>query len=287
LELNQTAHRVRGAEADLLSLRKTLEMAQKEEEAAAHELRKAEAENAKCLLDLRRMRALIKSKAISQLALDEAEMKYETTLAQVRAATARQERLKEQKASLESEMDRLKANVALAATGDDEATIKSSQVEAQKAAVDLARAKLKKAELDLQYTILTSPDEGYVTRKLVEEGQMVAKGQPLMNVVSLDPKTITITANLKETQLTHVHPGQPVTIEVDAYPDVTLKGKVQSIMAGTGAVFSLFPPENASGNFVKVVQRVPVRIVLDENALDSLPVLRVGMSVVPTIHTEK
>ena len=287
LELNQTAHRVRGAEAQLKSLRKTLEMALKEQEAAAQDLKKAEAENSKSLMDLQRMKALIESKAVSQLELDEVETRYQTTLAQVRAAKARVERLKKQKASLESDLDRLKANIKLAATGDDLATIKSSQVEAQKAEVELARAKLKKAELDLEYTTIISPAEGFITRKLVERGQMVSKGQPLMMVASLDPEGLSITANFKETQLTHVRPGQLVTIKVDAYPDVILKGKVDSIMAGTGTVFSLFPPENATGNFVKVVQRIPVKIVLNEHNPNPLPILRIGMSVIPTIYTGK
>lgn len=285
LELNQTAHRVRGAQAQLRSLRKTLEMAVKEQEAAEHELKRAEAENSKSLMDLRRMKALMKSKAVSQLELDEVETRYQTTLAQVRAAKAREERLKKQKASIESDLDRLKANIELAATGDDLAAIKSSQVDAQKAAVDLARARLKKAELDLEYTTIISPAEGFITRKLVEKGQIVSKGQPLMAVASLDPESISITANFKETQLTHVRPGQPVTIKVDTYPDITLKGKVDSIMAGTGTVFSLFPPENATGNYVKVVQRIPVKIVLNEHNRNSMPVLRIGMSVIPTIYT--
>ena len=285
LELNQTAHRVRGAQAQLRSLRKTLEMAVKEQEAAEHELKRAEAENSKSLMDLRRMKALMKSKAVSQLELDEVETRYQTTLAQVRAAKAREERLKKQKASIESDLDRLKANIDLAATGDDLAAIKSSQVDAQKAAVDLARARLKKAELDLEYTTIISPAEGFITRKLVEKGQIVSKGQPLMAVASLDPESISITANFKETQLTHVRPGQPVTIKVDTYPDITLKGKVDSIMAGTGTVFSLFPPENATGNYVKVVQRIPVKIVLNEHNRNSMPVLRIGMSVIPTIYT--
>jgi len=285
LELNQTAHRVRGAQAQLRSLRKTLEMALKEQEAATHDLKRAEAENSKSQMDLQRMKALMKSKAVSQLELDGVETRYQTTLSQVLAAKAREERLRKQKASLESDLDRIKANIKLAATGDDLATIKSSQVEAQKAAVDLARARLKKTELDLEYTTITSPAEGFITRKLVEKGQMVSKGQPLMAVASLDPETISIRANFKETQLTHVRPGQSVTIKVDTYPDITLKGKVDSIMAGTGTVFSLFPPENATGNFVKVVQRIPVKIVLNEHNRNPMPVLRIGMSVVPTIYT--
>ncbi len=112
---------------------------------------------------------------------------------------------------------------------------------------------------------------------------MVSKGQPLLAVVPLGPEELWITANFKETQLTHVHPGQDVMIKVDAFPGITLRGKVDSIMAGTGSVFSLFPPENATGNFVKVVQRIPVKITPDLKGQQPPPSLRIGMSVIPTI----
>jgi membrane fusion protein (multidrug efflux system) len=104
-----------------------------------------------------------------------------------------------------------------------------------------------------------------------------------MAVVPLNPEDLWITANYKETQLTKVQPGQDVIIHVDTYPGLQLKGKVDSIMAGTGSVFSLFPPENATGNFVKVVQRIPVKITLDLNGQPAPPSLRIGMSVIPTI----
>jgi len=112
---------------------------------------------------------------------------------------------------------------------------------------------------------------------------MVSKGQLLMAVVPLNPEDLWITANYKETQLTRVHPGQEVRIRVDTFPDLELRGKVDSIMAGTGSVFSLFPPENATGNFVKVVQRIPVKITLDLKGHQAPPSLRIGMSAIPTI----
>lgn len=110
-------------------------------------------------------------------------------------------------------------------------------------------------------------------------------GLSLLRVVPPSGEDVWVTANFKETELTDVAPGQPVTMEVDTYPGVTVKGAVDSIQSGTGAVFSLFPPENASGNFVKVVQRVPVKISIDPG--QDIPQLRVGMSVVPTIRTVK
>ncbi len=180
-------------------------------------------------------------------------------------------------------MERIKANIDLAATGEDQARIRSRQVEAQKARVALAAARVRQAELDLGYTTITSPTHGYVTRKRAEPGLMVSRGQPLMAVVPLNAEDLWVTANFKETQLTHVRPGQRAEIAVDTYPGVTLTGKVESIMAGTGAAFSLFPPENATGNYVKVVQRVPVKITLDASASIQLPALRIGLSVTPNI----
>ncbi len=170
-------------------------------------------------------------------------------------------------------------------------------VEAQKAAVTQAEASkisqlstvkqkesvLETARLNYGYTKINAPADGYVTKKSVEIGNQIKAGQPIMAVVSLDD--VYVTANYKETELERVKRGQKVEIEVDTYPGKKFTGKVDSIMAGTGSAFSLFPPENATGNYVKVVQRIPVKIVLD-NDTDREHVLRVGMSVVPTILVE-
>lgn len=283
LEVSQTAQRVRGAQSQLESLRKTLDKTLKDEEAAFQDLRRAEAVYDLSMIDLRRTKELARTKVVPDSRLDEAETTVRSNDAQVGAARAKLESVRKQRASLEAEIDGLKANVALAATGEDVAVIKARQVEAQKAKVQLARSRLKQAELDLSYTTVASPADGYVTRKRVEPGLMVSKGQPLMAVVPLSLEELWITANYKETQLTRVHPGQEVMIKVDTFPDLELRGKVDSIMAGTGSVFSLFPPENATGNFVKVVQRIPVKITLDLKGQQAPPPLRIGMSVIPTI----
>ncbi len=136
------------------------------------------------------------------------------------------------------------------------------------------------AELNTQYTKVYAPADGYVTKKTVQLGNQIQAGQPLMAVVGL--QDIWVTANYKETQMTNIRPGQRVDIEVDSYPGRTFTGKVDSIMAGTGVTFSLFPPENATGNYVKVVQRIPVKIVFDQGT-DREHVLRIGMSVEPTV----
>jgi membrane fusion protein (multidrug efflux system) len=148
------------------------------------------------------------------------------------------------------------------------------------AQVKLAEEQLRQAELNLGYTRVTAPADGYVTRKSVQTGNQVKDGQPLMAVVDLD--NLYVVANYKETEMEHIRPGQAARIEVDAFPGREFTGKVDSIMAGTGVSFSLFPAENATGNYVKIVQRIPVKIVLDPGA-DKDHVLRIGMSVIPTV----
>jgi membrane fusion protein (multidrug efflux system) len=149
-----------------------------------------------------------------------------------------------------------------------------ADAEAARAALEAAQARLTQARLDLSYTSIEAPQAGRVTRKSVEEGAYVAVGQPLLAVV---PSEVWVVANFKETQLRDMRPGQRAEIKVDAYPG-TLKGRVESLQAGTGARFSVLPPENATGNFVKVVQRMPVKIALDD-AADSRRLLAPGMSV--------
>lgn len=150
----------------------------------------------------------------------------------------------------------------------------------EKALIAGREAAFKIAGLNLSYTKIFAPSDGYVANKSAESGNQIQAGQPLMAVVALDD--IWITANYKETQLKKVRPGQQVKIKVDTYPGKTFTGKVDSIKVGTGAAFSLFPPENALGNYVKVVQRIPVKIVLDKST-DDRHILRIGMSCVPSI----
>src|SRR5207247_956548 len=139
------------------------------------------------------------------------------------------------------------------------------------------------AELNLQYATVKAPLKGLVSRKTVEAGQIVQPGQPLLAIIPLED--VWVTANFKETQLEHMRPGQRVAVKVDAIGGKEFTGKVDSIAGATGARFALLPPENATGNFVKVVQRVPVKIVLDAGQ-DPEHLLRPGMSVVPTVFTK-
>jgi membrane fusion protein (multidrug efflux system) len=154
----------------------------------------------------------------------------------------------------------------------------------QQPAIKEAKARLEQARLNLSYAEVKAQVDGYVTKRQVEVGNFVQPGQPLMAVVPLKIADLWIEANFKETQLADVGIGQPAEVSVDAYPKVIFKGRVDSIMAGTGAAFTLLPPENATGNWVKVVQRVPVKIVLLPPFPEDKP-LRLGMSAVVTIDT--
>ena len=145
--------------------------------------------------------------------------------------------------------------------------------------VEKERGALQQEELNLSYAKITAPETGRVTRKSVEAGSYVQVGQGLLAIV---PENVWVTANFKETQLTHMHPGQKVAIKVDAYPKLKLEGHVDSIQSGTGSRFSLLPPENATGNYVKVVQRVPVKIAIDTPDDPNFK-LSPGMSVVPSV----
>ena len=145
-----------------------------------------------------------------------------------------------------------------------------------------AQASVAAAQLQLSYAVITAPAPGRVSKKTVEVGQLVSPGQSLMSLV--DERDVWVVANMKETQLDDIAVGQAVEIEVDAYKGRTFTGRVESIQGATGARFALLPPDNATGNFTKVVQRIPVRIVLDRRSADAPP-LRPGMSVEVAIDT--
>jgi len=217
--------------------------------------------------DMKRAEGLYKEEIIPRERYEKAETAYKVALAQVRSA---REQLKRTEAAIETQRAIIKQAEAA----------RSSQV----SAISQKEALLRESELNYGYTRIYSPAEGYITKKSVEPGNQIKAGQPLMAVVPLND--IWIVANYKETQIEKIRPGQKVKIKVDTYPGKVLNGTVDSIMAGTGAVFSLFPPENATGNYVKVVQRIPVKILLDKDA-DREHILRIGMSVVPTVIVER
>ena len=232
-------------------------------EAGKANLQLQEANLRQAEIDFRRAEFLLKKEVIPKDQFDKAKTSYEVAVAQVKAAA---ERVKQLEASLETQ----------------KAVIKQTETSLipQQGQIQQKDAILKGAELNKGYTKIYAPSDGYIAKKSVEVGNQIQAGQCLMAVVPLDD--IWITANYKETQLERVKPGQEVKIKVDTYPGKVFYGKVESIQPGTGAVFSLFPPENATGNYVKVVQRIPIKIVLDQDT-DPSHSLRIGMSVVPMI----
>ena len=157
-----------------------------------------------------------------------------------------------------------------------------TNVEARQRQVDQAKAQLETAELNLSWTEVRAPFDGFVTKRNVQTGTLVQAGTALFSLVS---PQIWVTANFKESQLERMRPGNKVTVKVDAWPDLELEGHVDSIQQGSGSKFSAFPSENATGNFVKIVQRVPVKIVIDKG-LDTNRPLPLGLSVEPKVTVE-
>ena len=148
-----------------------------------------------------------------------------------------------------------------------------------KGQVEQAQARLDQALLNLSWTVVTAPQDGWITKRNVDVGDYVTVGQQIFSIVTPE---VWITANFKESQLDRMRPGQPATIKLDAYPHLDLRGHVDSIQLGSGSKFTAFPPENATGNFIKIVQRVPVKIVIDKGLDPNLP-LPLGISAVPTV----
>lgn len=158
------------------------------------------------------------------------------------------------------------------------------QAEATASNIALKQADIDYAKLQLSYTVILAPVDGIISKRTIQVGQLVQAGQPLFSIVS--DKAIYITANFKETQMDNLRVGEKVDLKVDAFPDTTINGTVESFSGATGAKFSLLPPDNATGNFVKVVQRIPVRIKLDTSDKDFTQRLRPGMSVNVVVHTK-
>ena len=252
------------ARADLAASQSQVDQAQAQVKASQAKVAEAQAavvaadaENQRAADDLKRYESVDNS-AVSRSVFDAAQSRARTAKANLEGAR--------------SQAQAAEAEVALSEAG----------VETASAAVQQDEAKLHQAELNLSYTQVTAPEDGRVTRRVVEQGAYIQPGQALMAIV---PRQYWVIANFKEIQLTHMRPGQPVTIRVDAYPQFKFKGHVDSIQSGSGARFSLFPPENATGNYIKVVQRVPVKIVFDDDPNTELA-LGPGMSVDPKVRVK-
>jgi len=245
----------------------------------------ADANFIKAKLDVDRYTPLVQKDIISKQQFDQA---VATAAADEAALNQAKQNVSAAEASVRMAQNKVRQNQAQlkqAQTGPDQVKVQRAKADQAAAQVEQARAELEQAKLNLSYTKIVAPVDGIITRKSVEVGQNVSAGQNLTTLVSLDD--IWITANFKETQLDMMRAGQPVTITVDAYGDRKYDGVVTQIGGATGSVLSLFPPENATGNYVKVVQRVPVRIDLSNKSEDSDKLLRPGLSVEPKVRIKQ
>ncbi len=227
--------------------------------------------------DAERARNLFERHSISRERNEKAQTELDVARAQ---ADADREQVRLAEAALPMQRAEIARREAVLRQREAVLAQREARIAQQAAALAGRTSGLAEARLNTGYTEVDAPADGYVTRKSVETGQVVAPGQPLLAVAALD--NVWIVANYKETDIEKIKAGLPVDIRVDTYRGKTFRGRVDSIMAGTGSAFSLFPPENATGNYVKVVQRVPVKILL-ERGEDPSHVMRIGMSVVPTV----
>lgn len=278
------------AQSGVAASEKEVEAARARLITAQARLREAEANATKAARDVERLRGLLAKDEVSQ-------QQFDATSAAADAQRASADSARSQVAEAEAGIRVAESKLIQAQAGEQQAHAElqtaqtaPSQIQATQARasaadarVQTARANLAQAELNLQYAVVKAPVRGVVSKKGINVGQVVQQGQPLLAIVQLDE--VWVTANFKETQLKDVRPGQRAAADVDALGGRDFKGKVDSIAGATGARFSLLPPENATGNFVKVVQRVPVKIVLD-GGQDPEHLLRPGMSVNATVYTK-
>jgi len=274
-----TDSQVSATEADVASARAGIAAAKQQFEAAKAQRDQAEANNVKAQNDQVRYKQLVDKQEISLQQYDQAVAAAKADAASVEAARAMADSAQSQVTQAQDKLLQAQANWRNAQTGPKQLQVIVSRAASAQAQAQQKKADLDQAKLNLQYTKVVAPVAGVVSDRTVEVGQNVSPGQELMKIIPLND--VWITADFKETQLREMKVGQRVTIEVDANGK-SYKGKVDSIAGASGARFSLLPPENATGNYVKVVQRVPVKIVLDPGE-NSDHYLRPGMSVDPKV----
>ncbi len=230
--------------------------------------------------DYKRFEALSASGAGTERRQEQAQTAYDKEKAQLKAIDAQIAALDSALSAATQQVNRARAQLQSARSERSNVDVQIRKVESLKGKRDKSLAELEAARLNLSYCVVAAPIDGYIAQKNIQVGDRVQPGQALMAVVPLNK--IYIEANFKESQLTEVRVGQPAAISADIYPGYAYKGKVAGIRAGTGAAFSLIPPENATGNWIKVVQRIPVRIELDQPPPPNHP-LRVGASLEVTL----
>ncbi len=272
------------AQADLVNAQAGLTAAQKQFDAAEASLRQAEANDLNAQDSVRRYKPLAAKDEIPQQQYTQAVLTQRGTAAAVASARASSLAAEQSVTQARAKVAQAEAAVRNAETRPQQISAQVSKARAAEAQAASAAASLHQAQLNLQYTMIVAPVSGIVGQRSAQPGQNVAVGQQLMTIVPLDSQNIWVTANFKETQLKHMRPGQPVRISVDAFGH-TYNGHILNIAGATGSLFSLLPPENATGNYVKVVQRIPVKIVF-EAGQDTEHLLRLGMSVVPKVRVK-
>jgi membrane fusion protein, multidrug efflux system len=279
-----TGSNLRSAGADVTGTVAGVSQAQQQFEAAHASVIQAQANLTKAQSDLERYRPLVEKDVISKQQWDAAVAAADADKAAVANAIATEKAAADGVGIARQKQNQAQATLKYAETGPQQVAAQNARAKQALAQVAEAQAQLDQAELNLGYTKIFAPVAGIITRKSVEINQNVSVGQNLLTLVSLED--LWITANFKETQLRHMSAGQPVKIAVDA-TGKTYNGKVTQIGGATGSVLSLFPPENATGNYVKVVQRIPVRIdFTDLQNEDQNHLLRPGLSVEPTVRVK-
>lgn len=273
---------LRSAGADVTGAVASVQQAQGQVRSAEAAVLEAQANNVKAQADLERYKPLVEKDVISKQQFDAAVASAASAAAAVEQAQANVQTAKDAVAVAQQRQSSANASLKYAETAPQQVAVQSARAKQALAQVQSAQAQLDQAKLNLSYTKITAPEDGIVTRKSVEINQNVSVGQNLMTLVSLNH--IWVTANFKETQLKKMRPGQKVEIAVDA-TGKKYTGTVTQVGGATGSVLSLFPPENATGNYVKVVQRVPVRIdFTDLKDEDPNHALRPGLSVEPKVR---
>ncbi len=273
---------ITSAQADVDNSRAAISGSEKQLAAARASLLQAEANNAKAQDDVKRYKQLVDKQEIAEQQYVQAVQTANATAAAVEVAAANVQADQDGVTQAQGKSDQAVAALESARTGPQQVRIQQSRAVAAAALAEKSQEAVEQAQLNLNYTRIMAPVDGLIAKRSVQVGEYVAPGQQLLAVVPLED--IWVTANFKETQLKNVRPGQPVEIFVDAYGrDYT--GHVESIAGGTGAIFSLLPPENATGNYVKVVQRVPVRLRFDQGQ-DPDHRLRPGLSVEPKVKVQ-
>jgi membrane fusion protein, multidrug efflux system len=277
-----TTSQLSTAQADIQNAQAGLLGAQQEFDASQASLAQAEANDLKAQDDVSRYKPLAAKDEIPQQQYTQAVDTEKATAAAVDAARASAAGAEQAVTQARARVAQAQAELQYAETKPQQISVQRSRAQAAEAETEKSAAVLQQAQLNLQYTTIVAPISGIVGQRSVQPGQNVAPGQQLMTIVPLDSQNIWVTANFKETQLTYMRPGQAVRIHVDTYGR-TYEGHVLNIAGSTGARYSLLPPENATGNYVKVVQRIPVKIVF-EKGQDPQHLLRPGMSVEPSVR---